>query len=391
MNSPAGYTESGSVESQIFDHVSVCSPSSSPASSVAFSTKQELKSVITPPPSAQSCQPQTTTTTTPESTSPISAECKSLFVEALVDSAAIIIETIWPCATDSTCLIRQAVPLKRFIQETLRRSRTSYSTLQLALYYLVQIQPYIYKQRAINKLIGNTTNNVDNRSENLKLRCGRRAFLAALMIASKYVQDRNYSTRAWSKISGLATKQLCENELLFLQAIGWNAHIKYSIYERWSGVLFECACDNRSLCVKNKVWGERFRTMDADISVNRWPSVTAATAGNDPRSACALTLENVQKLTNFHARSSATYNKRRHEEDDATKLDNKRTKSSHAAMRISNLVNFDSAPALTSPEARIHEWTAVVAASVAAATADNDDDIPHASVSSVPPSVHVQM
>jgi hypothetical protein len=33
--------------------------------------------------------------------------------------------------------------------------------------------------------------------------CGRRMFLAALILSSKSLQDRNYSARAWSKISGL--------------------------------------------------------------------------------------------------------------------------------------------------------------------------------------------
>ncbi|CAJ0829500.1 3967_t:CDS:2 [Entrophospora sp. SA101] len=35
--------------------------------------------------------------------------------------------------------------------------------------------------------------------------CGRRMFLASLIIASKYLQDKNYSNTAWSKICGLQT------------------------------------------------------------------------------------------------------------------------------------------------------------------------------------------
>jgi hypothetical protein len=33
--------------------------------------------------------------------------------------------------------------LRTFIQETLRRSRTSYSTLQVALYYLIKVKPHV--------------------------------------------------------------------------------------------------------------------------------------------------------------------------------------------------------------------------------------------------------
>lgn len=201
---------------------------------------------------------------------------KSHFVEALVDSAAILVQTIWPASIDpSSTTIAAADPLKRFIQETLRRSRTSYSTLQLALYYLIKLQPFILAQRASNYQHPNNANTDPTAATTIKLRCGRRGFLASLMIASKYVQDRNYSTAAWSKISGLSLSELSTNELAFLAALDWNAHVKYHTYERLSGVLFECACDNRSLATKLQVWGDRFRNLDSEITVNSWPAPAA--------------------------------------------------------------------------------------------------------------------
>lgn len=119
------------------------------------------------------------------------------------------------------------LPLRTFIQETLRRSRTSYSTLQVALYYLIVVRPYI------PKLIPS-----DLPSEEAQrmraLQCGRRMFLAALILASKYLQDRNYSARAWSRISGLQTTEININEMAFLEAVGWRLHISEANFQRWT-------------------------------------------------------------------------------------------------------------------------------------------------------------
>lgn len=59
-------------------------------------------------------------------------------------------------------------------------------------------------------------------------------FLAALILASKYLQDRNYSARAWSKISGLNTLEINQNELMFLKAVGWRLHIDEATFQRWT-------------------------------------------------------------------------------------------------------------------------------------------------------------
>lgn len=47
------------------------------------------------------------------------------------------------------------------------------------------------------------------------LLCPRRAFLAALILASKFTQDKCYSNRAWAKLSGLPPKEIgrCERAL----------------------------------------------------------------------------------------------------------------------------------------------------------------------------------
>lgn len=138
-----------------------------------------------------------------------------------LDSSTQIVEAIWPT---SSVLCREetrsssVLPLRTFIQETLRRSRTSYSTLQVALYYLVLIKDHLPERDF-------TMEQTDDCHASRALQCGRRMFLAALILASKYLQDRNYSARAWSKISGLATHEINQNEMAFLLTVNWNLHI----------------------------------------------------------------------------------------------------------------------------------------------------------------------
>lgn len=157
------------------------------------------------------------------------------FVDNLVDSSTQIVEAIWPLSA-SACRSelgsKAVLPLRTFIQETLRRSRTSYSTLQVALYYLVLIKPHVPKHNF-------TTEQPVDRAADRALQCGRRMFLAALILASKYLQDRNYSARAWSKISGLNTQEINQNEMAFLIAVEWKLHIADEVFQRWTEIVLK--------------------------------------------------------------------------------------------------------------------------------------------------------
>ncbi|RVD86686.1 uncharacterized protein DFL_004949 [Arthrobotrys flagrans] len=164
------------------------------------------------------------------------ADRKVNFVDNLVDTAAQIVEAIWPSSMmQKSCepSLGRVLPLRTFIQETLRRSRTSYSTLQVALYYLFVIRAFIPIDEAALHLSDSC---LDARA----LQCGRRMFLAALILASKYLQDRNYSARAWSKISGLNITEINANELAFLTTVNWKLHISDHIFDRWTKIVLKC-------------------------------------------------------------------------------------------------------------------------------------------------------
>ena len=164
-------------------------------------------------------------------------EDKLIQFSLIEDSAAQIVEVIWPLSvvrrrSEVALGGKGVLPLRTFIQETLRRSRTSYSTLQVALYYLIVLRPHVPKF--------DFTMEQPEDSQSLRaLQCGRRMFLAALILASKYLQDRNYSARAWSKISGLNIQEINVNEMTFLTAVNWKLHISEELFNKWADIVLK--------------------------------------------------------------------------------------------------------------------------------------------------------
>lgn len=193
-------------------------------------------------------------------------DIKSAFVETLVDSAVLLIDTIWP----GECLVG-GMPLRRFIEETLKRSRSSYSAFQVSLYYLICVKPRVLELRKQHQ--GGCDCGV--------LKCGRRTFLSALILASKFLQDRNYSMGAWSKISGLSTKELAANELQVLAAIDWNVFVPTSIYTKWTTILMRAPGEDAF------TWMRLVSVLNRELEVALPPTAAATTAHTvKPTKAC---------------------------------------------------------------------------------------------------------
>ena len=165
-------------------------------------------------------------------------ETTDQFVALLIIFAKRLITAIWPLSDRppmmTDCFNGAGVlPLEAFIRETLRRSKTSFSTLQVALYYLV-----LLRSRATPGSFTARCKGEDNeRAQCRAMQCGRRMFLSALMLASKYLQDRNYSARAWSKISGLRSNEINDNEREYLAQINYDLHVPKEIFENWSKIV----------------------------------------------------------------------------------------------------------------------------------------------------------
>lgn len=181
---------------------------------------------------------------------------------------------------DSTLL-----PLRNFVHEVLKRSRTSGSVLQTALCYLeavrtkipnilhnekMGISSHFMPESAIQPVADAemqmdhkdqsnveerplmvpsedslNTANVSRVAEEIEggapnvivkvptptsspnvalpspLLCPRRTFLAALILASKFSQDKCYSNRAWAKLSGLPPREIGRCERALGQALDW--------------------------------------------------------------------------------------------------------------------------------------------------------------------------
>ncbi|KAF8925098.1 hypothetical protein BGZ58_001146 [Dissophora ornata] len=243
----------------------------------------------------------------------MSYSCLSV-ITCCVDTAALIIESIWPSPSGAQYSTKAPViPLHIFVKETLRRSRTTLTTLQLALYYIYKVRNQVlaaqekirqdqihhlqqqqrvalqqgqplspngsidalsdeeFKQRdyfnaisihahtQTNKhtlpLTPPGTNNTPAALSPLSLStststspilaksepvgCGRRMFLAALILASKFQQDRTYSNKAWSKISGLPVAEINLNEITFLTLIDYRLFVSQAVFQKWVTILTE--------------------------------------------------------------------------------------------------------------------------------------------------------
>lgn len=110
----------------------------------------------------------------------------------------------------------------------MRRSRTSWSTLQTTLFYLVRMRPKIDS-------LWSSSDQQNKPSD--PATCGRRMFLASLIVASKYLQDRNYSNHAWSKICGLPVQDINAMERRFLMLIEYNLFIGEDVFKHWTNLL----------------------------------------------------------------------------------------------------------------------------------------------------------
>lgn len=146
----------------------------------------------------------------------------------IIDTNALVIETMW--CSNSSSHSRQAavVPLRTFIQEVLKRSRTTYSTLQTALFYLFRSRPAI---------TAHLRQGQQDKWEGAYISCGRRMFLASLVVASKFVQDKTYRNSAWAKIAGLPVAEINAAERIFLDLVDYRLFISQPTFEQWHHLL----------------------------------------------------------------------------------------------------------------------------------------------------------
>ncbi|KAK9761890.1 PHO85 cyclin-5 [Basidiobolus ranarum] len=67
--------------------------------------------------------------------------------------------------------------------------------------------------------------------------CGRRMFMASLMVASKFTQDKNYKNRIWANIMGVSVAEINCVELTFLKLIDYQLLIPENLFHHWEAFL----------------------------------------------------------------------------------------------------------------------------------------------------------
>lgn len=126
------------------------------------------------------------------------------------------------------------------------------------------------------------------------LLCPRRAFLAALILASKFLQDRCYSNRAWAKLSGLPPREVGRCERALGEALEWRL---------WVGKGASMSEESSRSVVRSKSESAIvFGGSTVSKGVSQTPSPPLSDAGSSPefgkQSACAKlgTTRNLQSL-----------------------------------------------------------------------------------------------
>lgn len=186
--------------------------------------------------------------------------------------------------SSTDCAVSAGLPLQLFIRETLRRSRTSCSTLQAALLYCVRARPAVAHLR--REALGMPSKAPKSAWPGLtppsdkdahSLLCARRMFLAATMVASKFLQDRNYSNRAWSRISGLPLQELGSVERAFLNAVGYRLDVGPKEWDAWIGTVGGVARKQQALAASASAATAESTIATASASTSNVSTPTLAT------------------------------------------------------------------------------------------------------------------
>lgn len=143
---------------------------------------------------------------------------RAFMIEKLVETYANVINSIWnPKAYENTST--QVVPTHKFINEILKRSNATFSTVQVSLFYIFRVKKVIQYRLKERKgdLVG----------------CGRRMFVASLMLASKYLHDTNQPNKNWAQLTGLSLNEINAAEMAFLSLIDHRLFVSKCTFETW--------------------------------------------------------------------------------------------------------------------------------------------------------------
>ncbi|KAG2196914.1 hypothetical protein INT47_005138, partial [Mucor saturninus] len=153
-----------------------------------------------------------------------SVQERTFMIEKLVETFANVIDSIWnPKLNDPKVKV---MPTRLFCNQILKRSKATYSTLQISLFYIFRVKKIVHDKLRLK-------GNMQTSQQDDLMCCGRRMFLASLMVASKYLHDKNYHNKAWAKITGLDIKEINAAEMAFLTLIDYRLFVSKPTFDRW--------------------------------------------------------------------------------------------------------------------------------------------------------------
>jgi hypothetical protein len=148
---------------------------------------------------------------------------KPIYTNYIIDITTLTIRTSWPMEISTTKEGQPVVNTHAFVRHLLKRSRATRSTLQLAIFYLFRIRPYIAKRSQYDPIV----------------KCGRRMFLAALICAHKYLYDNTFTNASWAKISKLPVKEINGAERALLEMLDYRLYVSTELYQKFESQLRE--------------------------------------------------------------------------------------------------------------------------------------------------------
>ncbi|KAJ3222183.1 hypothetical protein HK099_002582 [Clydaea vesicula] len=110
--------------------------------------------------------------------------------------------------------------LKMFVNRFIYQTNTSCAVLQLALIYLSKL---IF-------LIGTNSPSVKKFKNCPIFNCGRRMWLAAVIVSSKLINERPFKNVCFSKYCELPLWEVNAGEVIFLQALDYNLFVSHDLF-----------------------------------------------------------------------------------------------------------------------------------------------------------------
>ncbi|KAI8990817.1 hypothetical protein BDF20DRAFT_841022 [Mycotypha africana] len=178
----------------------------------------------------------------PLSNSGMKRPLEPLLVDNLIYASATIIDSMWfghilrksPSVSETGAATTASTAL--FIREILSRSKASYSMLQLALFYILRIKGPItmYIKHQQQQPPANQQSNINN-----VVYCRKRMFIAALMAAAKFLNDKNFKNKTWATLANLDVKEINRAEIIFLKLMDYQLYVSQHMYDTWVRLLYD--------------------------------------------------------------------------------------------------------------------------------------------------------